>query len=137
MKPQLLFAFIFIIFTGGITSEDSSYVQNFHDHVLGHLNGDLSSTAVNEQRAPVYVTIKNGTIKGFTARAINDRTVHTYQRIPFAKPPIGERRFKVSSLVAAIFLDLTELNSFRLQNPRMGGMGFWMGRDSHRPVHSC
>ena len=65
----------------------ADYVEDFQTYFRSQL--------IEEQRGPVYVTTKNGTIRGFTARAVNNRTIHTYQRIPFGKPPVGDLRFRV------------------------------------------
>ena len=67
----------------------SANIQEIHSQLLNELKEDVST------RSPIYVTTKNGTIKGYTARAVNNRTIHTFMHIPFAKPPVGQLRFQV------------------------------------------
>ncbi|CAH1394712.1 unnamed protein product [Nezara viridula] len=40
------------------------------------------------------VTIFQGTLKGFYLKTLNNRSIASFEGIPFAKPPIGENRFK-------------------------------------------
>jgi hypothetical protein len=52
-------------------------------------------------KEPVYADIKNGTLKGTTTTSsgINGvrRTIYSFKKIPYAKPPTGELRFEVSA----------------------------------------
>ena len=41
------------------------------------------------------VTLKQGTARGFIHKTINGREFEAYFGIPYAKPPVGEYRFKV------------------------------------------
>lgn len=45
--------------------------------------------------AEPVVTIKQGQLLGKTGVDYADGTYHSFQGIPYAKPPIGELRFKV------------------------------------------
>lgn len=45
-------------------------------------------------RAPI-VTISQGKLQGLVFRSFSDIEYYAYRRIPYAKPPIGELRFKV------------------------------------------
>lgn len=42
------------------------------------------------------VEIKNGKIKGEIMRTPHNRTYYAFRGIPYAKPPLGELRFKVN-----------------------------------------
>lgn len=64
--------------------------RDFNDYIRKQLQADEDIST----RAFIYTTIKNGTIKGHTARAVNNNTIYSYMRIPFAKPPVGELRFR-------------------------------------------
>jgi len=46
-------------------------------------------------RVDAFVEVKNGTLKGFSKILPSGRTVYSFKKIPFAKPPVGELRFEV------------------------------------------
>lgn len=46
----------------------------------------------------VIVEIDQGCLKGKTGEDYNGRKYHSFLGIPYAKPPIGELRFKVRNL---------------------------------------
>ena len=41
------------------------------------------------------VTISDGALRGFTSRTVYGRPISSFQRIPYAQPPVGPLRFKV------------------------------------------
>jgi carboxylesterase type B len=45
----------------------------------------------------VRVTVQQGTMKGRTMLSAKGRTFYAFQRIPYAKPPTGSLRFRVST----------------------------------------
>lgn len=45
------------------------------------------------------VEVEEGSLKGTTRTDINGRTIYGFQGIPYAKPPVGELRFKVSTSI--------------------------------------
>jgi hypothetical protein len=54
----------------------------------------------NLEAEETYVTIKNGTIVGTSyADVVNNKTIYAYLGIPYAKPPVGQLRFKVRSRI--------------------------------------
>jgi len=53
---------------------------------------DLS---VNRPTWPV-VTTKIGNVHGYTMKTIGGREIYAFEGIPFAEPPIGNLRFRVS-----------------------------------------
>lgn len=59
---------------------------------------------LREQREPipyqedVFVTIRNGTIRGTTLLDPNNATMYAFLGIPYAAPPVGQLRFKVTYL---------------------------------------
>ena len=56
---------------------------------IGHNDDGAPGT-----REDVFVTIRNGTLRGFTGVSTNNtRTVYKYKGIPYAQPPVGSLRF--------------------------------------------
>jgi len=47
------------------------------------------------QDADVTVTLEQGAVKGLLIESIRDRQLLAFLGIPYAKPPVGELRFKV------------------------------------------
>lgn len=45
------------------------------------------------------ITIKQGKLKGVTLKSRNGTDYYAFYGIPFAKPPVGELRFKVAYFV--------------------------------------
>lgn len=47
----------------------------------------------------VIINIDQGCLKGKTGQDYNGRRYHSFLGIPYAKPPIGELRFKVGNFI--------------------------------------
>jgi len=47
------------------------------------------------QDADVTVTLEQGAVKGLRIESIRDRQLLAFLGIPYAKPPVGDLRFKV------------------------------------------
>jgi hypothetical protein len=77
----------------------TSNFTNFR-HTMGQISSILWGPAWNPSR---QVRIENGLIQGKTFDIGNDMKVDAYLGIPFAKPPIGPLRFKVSILYSEKF----------------------------------
>lgn len=56
---------------------------------------------------PPMVTVENGMLRGRTLTTAKDRTIYSFEGIPYAKPPVGDRRFKVGFFS---FIFLQEFN---------------------------
>jgi hypothetical protein len=50
--------------------------------------------AAEEEEGPV-VQIEQGTVRGLQAVSVRDKEFLAFLGIPYAKPPVGELRFKV------------------------------------------
>jgi hypothetical protein len=50
---------------------------------------------VNRTKWPV-VTTGTGDVQGFTMKTIGGRDIYAFEGIPFAEPPVGQLRFRVS-----------------------------------------
>jgi len=46
--------------------------------------------------SPPFVTVEHGTLRGRTLQTASGRTIYSFEGIPYAKPPVGPRRFKES-----------------------------------------
>lgn len=64
---------------------------------------------------PIYtqdfiVSLKNGKIQGTTVSSIEGREIFSFYKIPYAKPPVGKRRFEVSkiALIDCLFFQLIQ-----------------------------
>jgi hypothetical protein len=51
------------------------------------------------QDADVIVTLEQGDLKGLRIESIRDRELLAFLGIPYAKPPVGDLRFKVRQKV--------------------------------------
>lgn len=58
---------------------------------------------LNEQRKPRQIQTRSGTVEGKQIRC-NKGPVDVFLGIPYAKPPIGERRFRVDKILNPYFL---------------------------------
>lgn len=61
----------------------------------------LSSLGENGSQPDLFKTIvtKNGAVRGrLDTTFLQEEPYYAFKGIPYAKPPIGERRFKVSSI---------------------------------------
>lgn len=69
--------------------------------------------------ADTFVTIKNGTLKGKTATNFNQATMYVYQSIPYAKPPLGDLRFRAPEPVDVAWGDeIRDATKFPLSCPQ-------------------
>lgn len=55
----------------------------------------VAAVAVVADEAPV-VNTQQGRVAGVREESTKGKTFYSYHRIPFAKPPVGELRLKVS-----------------------------------------
>lgn len=55
----------------------------------------LLAVAVGVADSALRVVTEGGRIEGKAETSINGRTFHSFYGIPYARPPIGEYRFKV------------------------------------------
>lgn len=74
--------------------------------------------------------LKNGKIKGIIRTSRDGRPYYSYTGIPYAKPPVGERRFKVNihlkkKIILSNILFLLKMK-FRRRNRPNRGMERWM-----------
>jgi hypothetical protein len=60
-------------------------------------------TTIIAALADDLVTLKQGCVKGHRLTSRKGREIFAFQGIPYAKPPVGELRFKVCSQVLRIF----------------------------------
>lgn len=71
----------------------------------------------NFARCELEVRIADGTLKGKVLRSRDGRSYYSYTSIPYAKPPIGELRFKVKNqdriIFSVVFIDVIRI---RLDN---------------------
>uniref|UniRef100_A0A6P7G2B5 Esterase 6-like n=1 Tax=Diabrotica virgifera virgifera TaxID=50390 RepID=A0A6P7G2B5_DIAVI len=56
--------------------------------------------------AEIIVTTPNGKIRGRQEYSQRGISFFAFQQIPFAKPPVGSLRFKVSSIEEQNFIDI-------------------------------
>lgn len=49
-------------------------------------------------RDPTFVTVLEGMLRGVKEEAIDGKLFYSFRGIPYAKPPVGRKRFRVSSL---------------------------------------
>uniref|UniRef100_A0A6P7G3Q6 Esterase-5B-like n=1 Tax=Diabrotica virgifera virgifera TaxID=50390 RepID=A0A6P7G3Q6_DIAVI len=61
--------------------------------------------------AEVIVTTPNGKIRGRQEYSQRKISFYAFQQIPFAKPPVGSLRFKVSSIKEQNFTDFLALKN--------------------------
>jgi hypothetical protein len=110
----------------------SSNAQIFDDPLIQDWFNEQNQA--NLEAEETYVTIKNGTIVGTSyADVVNNKTIYAYLGIPYAKPPVGQLRFKVRSRIYNTLL--SQLNNFgirrklySLPSNMMDGMEFLMER---------
>jgi len=55
-----------------------------------------NSSYTNNTKWPI-VSTKTGTVQGFPMKTFFGRSIYAFEGIPFAEPPIGNLRFRVSS----------------------------------------
>lgn len=58
------------------------------------------------QEETVQVRLQQGVIEGARSEAAGGRFFYTFRSIPFAKPPVGELRFKVGAATPAVYCDI-------------------------------
>lgn len=63
--------------------------------LAGGSRGDEEEPSVTDETPPVIDTI-TGKVSGVKEVSTKGNTFYAYRSIPFAKPPVGELRFKVS-----------------------------------------
>lgn len=63
-----------------------------------------------DDSTPPMVTVENGMLRGRTLTTAKDRTIYSFEGIPYAKPPVGDRRFKVG------FFSYTFLQEFNMMS---------------------
>lgn len=61
---------------------------------------DLLGVEEPEQWDPTLVSVHEGKLKGVQEEAINGKQFYSFRNIPYAKPPVGEKRFEVSKCVS-------------------------------------
>jgi carboxylesterase type B len=59
-------------------------------------------TTIIAALADDLVVLKHGSLKGHRLTSRKGREIFAFQGIPYAKPPVGEFRFKVSSQVLRV-----------------------------------
>jgi hypothetical protein len=62
---------------------------------LIHLFAVAERVNAQSQDADVTVTLEQGAVKGLHIESIRDRNLLAFLGIPYAKPPVGDLRFKV------------------------------------------
>lgn len=68
----------------------------------------LKSASENQNGNPLYKTVvtENGAVRGKLGTTfLEEKLYYAYKAIPYAKPPIGDLRFKVSLLKFKIILN--------------------------------
>lgn len=58
----------------------------------------VAAAVVGVSECALVVVTEGGRIEGKSETSINGRTFHSYYAIPYARPPLGEYRFKVKTL---------------------------------------
>jgi hypothetical protein len=63
--------------------------------------------AASQARADCLVTIAQGAARGSVMTSLHGRDFCSYRGIPFAEPPVGELRFRVSmlALLLCVYMD--------------------------------
>ncbi|KAJ8937806.1 hypothetical protein NQ314_011712 [Rhamnusium bicolor] len=54
----------------------------------------------------IFINIPNGQVKGRQEVSARNVTFYAFQQIPYAKPPTGKLRFKVSSYLKNIYFHI-------------------------------
>ncbi|VEN56372.1 unnamed protein product [Callosobruchus maculatus] len=52
---------------------------------------------------PPLVTVEQGVLRGCVKTSLNNEEFLSFQGIPYAKPPVGQLRFKMSNVLRNIF----------------------------------
>lgn len=65
----------------------------------------LSSAIVSLAASEVEVSISQGRLRGSVLQSRNGSKFYAFRSIPYAKPPIGELRFEVSTCTKNVFID--------------------------------
>jgi hypothetical protein len=60
-------------------------------------------TTIIAALADDLVVLKHGNLRGHRLTSRKDREIFAFQGIPYAKPPVGELRFKVCSQILRVF----------------------------------
>jgi hypothetical protein len=83
----------------------SVYVQNFTQQEANSMRYGLALllTTIVAALADDLVVLKHGSLKGHRLTSRKGREIFAFQGIPYAKPPVGELRFKVCSRVLSVF----------------------------------
>lgn len=70
--------------------------------------GAISATETEK----VQVQLEQGIIEGAKSDAGDGRSIYSFQTIPFAQPPVGDLRFKVSFKFKVLWLKLKVLRLY-------------------------
>lgn len=80
-------------------ANNMDHTHQHYEDSEGVFSGDDPTPLLGEEgeeEAHPLVRVKNGWLKGFTMRTIGNRSVHAFTGVPFALPPLGPLRFKVT-----------------------------------------
>lgn len=72
----------------------------------------LTRATIFAQENPI-VKVDNGLIKGARSKAVNGNVIcHSFRGIPYAQPPVGELRFRVSLIMKEFAKKIIFFNAF-------------------------
>jgi carboxylesterase type B len=80
-------------------------VQKFTQQQANIMRYELALllTTIATALADDLVAINHGSLKGHRLTSSKGREIFAFQGVPYAKPPVGELRFKVRSQVLSVF----------------------------------
>lgn len=88
------------------------YIPSILNKELLHLvslHGLVHISDNQETMTEPVVQIQQGKLKGRIAQDYKGNNYYSFQGIPYAKPPIGELRFKVSTLYFCLIINIYQI----------------------------